>query len=203
MAGTETPTKTRSQISVSPWGIEADHPRNCDLLIQSLNHEKLRSALDGSKTATDRRTGDQVIPHSQGQYMGSMPRLPGMQLHINLEKLTYLIVDPLLDNHDLIVKLQRWLLRMGQPAPERLNGVPERKGSLDVHRMKTLCREMFQLVQSHEARLVRGGVCPDLEDINELPGKYLLNPGAIVNQTAQPRYEDDWSDWVGKITAIG
>jgi len=49
---------------------------------------------------------------------------------------------------------------------------------------------------------LKKGIAPSIDDINELPGKYLLNPGCQV-QNQQPRFEEDWDQWVSDLTKHG
>lgn len=190
---------TATQISVPPWGIEADHPTNSDLLLQCIPGQRLRSALDGSKASLNVKTGDYTIPLDQSRSLASCPKLPGMQVHINPEKLTYSVIDPLRDNEPLLSRLERFLSQSaGRPVNSKLNGVEKLEGTLDPHQMKSLCREMMRLVNCGHAKLVRGAL-PEIDDIDELPGHYLLNPGSIVfNQ--QPRYEKDYADWIANLS---
>ena len=63
---------------VQPFGIEADHPRMCDLLIQSLPGCRLRSVIAANKGAKDAKTGEVRIPEGQAHGLARMPRVPGM-----------------------------------------------------------------------------------------------------------------------------
>lgn len=193
-------------VIVMPWGIEADHPRNCDLLLQCIPGQRLRSALDGSKPALDRKTGDLVVPLDQSRSLASAPKMPGMQLHVNPAKLTYVIIDPLRDNEPMLNRLEKFLSTSnGRSITGKLNGVDKLEGKLDPHQMKSLCREMLRLVESKEAKVVAGrgmGPIPDQDDVDGLPGHYLLNPGSIVANT-QPKYEKDWEQWVATLSHNG
>jgi hypothetical protein len=79
--------------------------------------------------------------------------------------------------------------------------MPDQKGTLDPHRFKTLCRELFWLVEAGEAKRVEG-VIPTLAEIAELSGHFLLNPGSRISNT-QPVYEKDFPDWVARLSHSG
>ncbi len=185
-----------------PWGIEADHPRNCDLLLQGVQGVRLRSAIDGAKSAPDMKTGEPMVPLDQSRHLASFPKTPGMQIHINPVKLTYAIIDPLRDNTEMLHRIERHLQQFnGQRPTGRLNGMPPREGKLDPHQMKTLCREMLNLVEAGEAKVCRGDK-PDLDDVERMPGYFLLNPGSQVHN-GQPRYEKDFQGWVDNLSHSG
>lgn len=192
----------RMKIMVVPFGIEADHPRNSDLLLQCAPGVRLRSAIDGTKHVIDSKTGDIRIPLDQARHLGSFPRVPGMQIHVDPAGLRYTVVDPLRGDEQLCDRIRKYLREnSGFSVSERLNGVPTQEGKLDVHRMKSLCRELVWLIEAKEAKRAKG-VIPSLEDIDELPGYYLLNPGSRVG-TTQPVYEKDWDDWVSRLSHSG
>lgn len=197
-----TATEERSAVTVLPFGIEADHPRNSDLLIQCIPGCRLRSAISGTKPCVDAKTGDLRVPRDQAAHLGSFPQTPGMQLHVDPAKLTYVIYDPLRENEDLCAKVTKYLREeCGASSTTVIKGLPPLEGKLDVHRMKSLCREMVWLVNSKEAKKCKG-VVPTLQDVEEMPGHFLLNPGARV-QTTQPVYEKDFPDWVERLSHSG
>jgi hypothetical protein len=192
----------REALSVQPWGIEADHPRCCDLLLQSIPGERLRSTIIASKPARDVHSGMMMIPPDQSAFLAQFPPMPGMQLHVNPAKLTYTIIDPMFDDEDLCRKVQGALERQTSfRTSGKLRGQETKRGTLDVHRMKTLVREMTWLIDAGEARVVKG-VKPDMEQIIQLPGEFLLNPGSRVTNL-QPRFEKDWDAWIERLTASG
>jgi hypothetical protein len=185
------------EISVLPFTIEADGPRNDDLLIQCIPGCKLRSAISGMKTVID-KDGNESVPTDQAIAMADFPKTPGMQLHVNPGELSYVISDPLRDNEAIRERLQRWIEnRTKIRTREKIRGVDTVSGKLDAHRMKSLCREMLQLVESGYARCVKGAV-PTMEDIEELPGNFLLNPGSRVFNM-QPMFEKDWDEWIATL----
>jgi len=124
-----------------------------------------------------------------------------MKLHVNPEKLTYVIEDPLYEDEELMEILQQRMEASGMPVSGELRGVAPQKGTLDVHRMKTLCRELLNIIEAGEARMVKG-IKPDLEDINEMPGNYLLNPGARI-PNSQPQFEKDMPEYVENLRKVG
>lgn len=192
----------KEAVSVLPFGIEIDHPRNSDVLLQCIPGTRLRSAISGTKGAVNARTGETVVPRDQTIHLGSFPQTPGMQVHVNPGELTYAIIDPMHGDEKLCDRVRKFLKdARGYSVSERFDGVPPQNGKLDVHQMKSLCRELLWLVQSGEAKKAKGSI-PDLEDINELPGHFLLNPGSRVGNT-QPRYEKDWDEWVDRLSRSG
>lgn len=196
------PNEKNKVFVVPPFGVEADHPRNSDLLIQSVPGLRLRSAIDGAKPITDVKTGDQVIPTDQAQMMSGFPKTPGMQIHVNPDDGSYAIIDPLFDDASLCERVTRYLnQKTGFRISGTIKGVPPQNGKLDVHRMKTLCRELVNIVNSGEGKIVKGAL-PDADDIEDLAGDFLLNPGSRVTNT-QPTFEKDWDEWVAGLSRSG
>lgn len=188
------PTET---AVIPSFGIEINHPRNCDVLIQSLPGCRLRSQIDGSKPVIG-KDGEEAIPLDQSHGMASCPKVPGMEIHVNPEELTVVIRDPLNDDEPLLERLTAWLRkRTPLRTADKIRGVPTRTEKVDAHVMKTLCRELVTIVQLGHGRRA-AGVVPDVEDVDELPGRYLLNPG-LRTATTQPRYEDQWDKWVSEL----
>ncbi len=192
----------KTKTTVAPFGIEADHPRNGDLLLQSVPGCRLRSAISASKHVIDAKTGEPKVPQDQARHLGQLPPIPGMQIHVSPAKLTYMVIDPLHDDEELCERIRKTLdqispFRMGRT----LKGVPPLKGVLDKHRMKTLCRELVWLVDASEAKAVKGTM-PELDEVDKLEGEYLLNPGSQVTNM-QPRFECDWDKWLAELTRSG
>ena len=194
-------TEKKTQTIVPPFGIEIDTPRNGDVIIQNIPGCRIRGAVDSSKPVRNRK-GDLVLPIDQVRSLGSLPHIPGQQIHVNPEKLTYTIVDPLRKNEELCKRIHTQL-KTTRPMGigDKIGGVPTKKGTLDVHRMKGLCRELIWLLDSDHAKMAKGPQ-PSLEDVNDLPGNYLQNPGSQVNNM-QPRYERDFEAWVARLGAMG
>lgn len=199
--------KIRTEVViVAPFGIEADHPRNCDLLLQSIPNVRLRSRLSASRTVEanpkDPYSKDTVIPKDQARHLGSLPEIPGMRIYVKPAELAYKILDPLEDDEALCDRLQRALETDERPVTRggKIRGVPTQTGTLDRDRMKTLCRELFHLLDAGEAKMTDGPT-PELDLIDDLPGDYLLNAGSTVMNT-QPRYEKDLEGWVSKLNSL-
>lgn len=188
--------------SIPPFGIEADHPRNSDLYVQSIPNCRLRSAISGNKGMRDAKSNTLRVPLDQARHLASFPPAPGMQLHVNPTDCTYIITDPLFNNEEMCEHITRWLRENVSVRPDqKVRGMKPLEGALDRHRMKTLCREMIYLVQANEAKKCKG-VMPTLEEVSELPGNFLLNPGSRVQNT-QPQFECDWDDWVANLSRSG
>lgn len=194
-------TAAQAALVVSPFGIEADHPRNCDLLLQCIPNMRLRSVIVGSRPAID-RMGEFRTPLDQARHLASLPRLPGMQLHVNPAKCVYEVIDPLYEDEALCERIAKWMRENNAfRTSGKVKGIAPQKGELDVHRMKSLCREMLALIDAGEARLIRGPK-PELDEIEQLPGKFLLNPG-IRTSTTQPVFEEDFPEWVSRLSNSG
>lgn len=192
------------EISVMSFTIEADHPRNCDLLIQSIPGCRLRSAISGTKPVWDKKAKRWRVPLDQARHLASFPSTPGMRLKVSPDNFEYEISDPLHDNAELCDHITAFLKEssgVNAGSAEKINGVPPLKGKLDKHRMKTLCRELLGIVKANEAKVV-GGKIPTIAEINDLPGKYLLNPG-LRTATSQPTYEEDFEAWVDNLNRMG
>jgi len=125
-----------------------------------------------------------------------------MHLAINPAKLAYEISDPLYADEDACERLRLAINRTNAARiTGKLRGVAPQRGTLDVHRMKTLCREIVWLLDSGDFQIVKGQR-PTLDDVDELPGNYLLNPGSVV-QNSQPTFEKDFPAWVERLHASG
>jgi hypothetical protein len=181
---------------VPAFGIEAVNPQMCDLLLQSIPGCRLRSRI-GPTTRTVQ--GQVRTLQSRGH---APPEVPGMQLHVNPAELTYAVVDPLNVDEDAKARIRRYLqLTTGARHDANLRGADPVKGKLDPHRMKTLCREIVNLLDAGDVEVVKGPA-PEIDDVDELPGKYLLNPG-LQTQTTQPVYEEDYPQWIDQLTKAG
>lgn len=197
-----TATEERTIVTIPAFAIEADHPRNSDLLLQGVVGVRLRSRIDGSKPVTDARTGDQRIPIGQSQFLASFPKVPGMQIHVNPTKLTCVITDPLHGDKELCKKIWKFMKEKSLVISDsEIDGVPPRDETLDQNQMKTLCRELVNLVDAGEAKRCKG-LMPKMQDVEEMPGEFLLNPGSRV-PNSQPMYEKDLNAWVDKLNSTG
>ena len=194
--------------SILPFTIEADLPRNGQLLIQCIpGKPKLRSAFDGAKPAKRGGAGpdaeDPVVPTTQNAFFGDHPRLPGQRIRVNPEQLAYEITDPMYGNEEMCAKLGRWLEAKGvySGSKTKRDGDKPKSGKLSVHRMKTLCRELLCVLNNGHGKLIDGAKF-DLDDVNDLPGHFLLNPGSDV-KNGQPTFEKDLDMWVDRLNSVG
>lgn len=195
----------KKTATIPPFTIEADHPRNCDLLLQSVPNCRLRSAIKASRTTLKNIASEDntpVIPKDQARHLGSLPPIPGMRLMVNSAKLTYEVTDPLHEDKGLCDKIQAAMRSDDRPyLSGGVKGVPSQAGILDIHRMKTLCREIIHLLEAKHV-VIRKGMPPKLDDVTELPGKFLLNPGSRV-PNSQPTFEEDLSEYVDNLQKTG
>ncbi len=195
-----------------PFGVRIDHPRNCDIVLQGIPGSRLRSDIRASRTTQDAKTGAERIPQDQARHLGMLGEVPGMEIHVNPGQCSYLIHDPLTeDGHaDTLKRIQQYRAEtMGTRDTSELKGVPDQSGKLDQHRMKTLCRELFWLIDTGEARLIKGQLSGEkneetrsLTGIDKLPGHYLLNPGSTIPNT-QPQFEKDYESYVSTLNKTG
>jgi hypothetical protein len=199
-------TDSAEEIETAPSGfvpeftIEADHPRNCDLLIQAIPGLRLRGSVDGSRHTIDAKSGDTRVPIDQARALASFPRTPGMHLTISTRRAMYRVSDPLYKNEALLNRISQHFKESGRGAVQ-VNGVAPTEGALDRDRMKTLCRELIELAEMGHIKVVAGAL-PNADEIEDLPGQFLLNPGSRVQNT-QPRYERDYEEWVSKLSHGG
>ena len=189
---------SRSPAGATRFTVEADHPRNADLIIQTIPGLRMRSAIDGTKPIKDNRTGEAMVPQAQAKALGSFPRTPGLRITVDPPSLKYLVHDPLNSQPETLDRIATWFAREGKPVSGTFKGVSDMGGELDEHRMKTLVRELKQIVDSGEARVVDG----DFPDPDTLPGRYLLNPGSRV-PNSQPEFEDEYDDWRRNLVKSG
>jgi len=177
--------------TVAPFIVEADHHRNSDLLIQAIPGMRMRSAIDGSKSVRDPQTGESVgVPVDQVTALGGFPKTKGQQILVKPADLAYKVTDPLHDDEKALAHVARFMRKNGTLSGDgKLGGVPDQIGALDVDRMKTLCRELRRIVDSGDAKVIKGPL-PKMEQIENMPGNFLVNPGSTV-YNSQPQYEKD------------
>ena len=196
-----TATAERKQLvtTVQPFSVQADHHNNSDLLLQAIPGCRLRSTISAARIVTDHRTGESRIPADRAEHLGRLPTpIPGQIIAVDPKNKTYEITDPLNENKDLCERLKSAINRNRSiHVAGTLRGVPTKRGTLDAHRTKTLCRELFQIVESGDAQVVKGPD-PTMQQIDELDGKYLLNPGSQV-RNSQPRFEEDFEPWADRL----
>jgi len=190
-------------VDVKPFAIEADHPRNSDLIIQGLERTRLRSAVKPTKMVFSKEEGESVIVPASAKIIDGLPgRIPGMQLHINPAKRKWIVVDPLRDDERLLDRIRKAINKSaGYSVHGTLKGVESKEGQLGWDEMKSLIREVTLIVEAGEAKVIEGRK-PDMDDVDELPGKYLLNQTNIGGYR-QPRYEEDLEPWAEKLASLG
>jgi hypothetical protein len=200
---TVTEEKKKTKVSpVSSFTIEADHPRNADLMIQCIMGIKLRSSIKSTKEIFIQEDGEQVTVPAPGQMVPGLPaNIPGMQLSVNPGKCLWRVTDPLYEDERTCERITRAIKQSGsRMVVNKVKGVAPKDGELGIDEIKTLVREMYQLVKAGEARVVKG-TNPEMDDIEDLPGEFLTNPSkrTVWNQ---PRYEKDMEDWRRKINQL-
>jgi len=198
-------TATEKKMLVRPFSIEVCHPKNCDVFVQTLG-QKIRGRATHTNTIKrrDRDTGDVVDMPVPAKLIHGLPsEIPGMILTVNPAELAWKIVDPLKDDPDLCRKIERAMKESESSVypNARIRGVPSKSGILSVHQMKTLCRELCSMLDAEQARIVKG-IEPDREDVDAMPGKYLLNP-FNPNTMNQPQFEEDLPGWRDKLNRLG
>ena len=192
---------TEGDLVVPKFAVQVDHPRNDDLVVQCIPGCRLRSTIRGGKAIVTEDPNESRVPLDQARTLASLPPIPGMILAIDPLELKYTITDPLRDDTDMLERIMKWMKNHSPYTLDSLNGIPQQKGELDVHRMKSLCKEVWHALKNRHVKMVAGAQ-PDIDDIDDLPGKYLLNPGSVVMNT-QPMFAQDWDAWVEKLTASG
>ncbi len=198
-------TKPETRISVSPFGIEADHPRNANLLIQCVVNCKLRSAIKAVKEifTRDPETGEQTTEPGPANMTRGLPaNIPGMQFHVDPAKGTYRVIDPLNSPkaEHILERIQKAIDGSGIRVNRKLRGVPTQDGTVDPDRMKTLVRELVRFVDAGEAKAIKGKV-PQMAAVDLLPGDYLLEP-RTDQQWNRPRYENDEAAWIQTLNQL-
>lgn len=194
-------TKQPEAVGMEPFAIEADHPRNCTLLIKSLPEVKLRSSFSAHRPYHHRKTGKDYIPLSQVQ-ISTLPPTPGMQLAVHPGRRAWRCYDPMSEDPRLMAQVnsQGTAITSGMQQFD-MSPVPTSEGKMGVDEFKSLVREMLDLVEAGEARVVNGPQ-PTRAQVDDLPGRYLLNPGPLARST-QPRYEEDFEGWVAELGRVG
>ena len=196
MSETATTTKKRTASPVQPFSVEITG--NCsDVIVQSIPGCKLRGAISPVKKVFGTKNSGKTTVAPSGIIPG-MPELPGMQLHVYPGKCECKITDPLHGDKETCATIRELIDRnTGYRVNERFDGVPPRKEQLEPSRMKTLVRELLSMIDSDLAKMDKG-VRPEMDDVDKLPGHYLLNPGSRIPNT-QPRYEKDMPAFLEKL----
>lgn len=187
---------------VSPFTIEADDSSNSDLYIQVLGGLRMRSTIKQVKEIFDKEDGEQVTRSTSANMIDGLPRdIPGQRLRVNPAECTWECSDPLRNDQETLDKIQRAInAQTSRRTNSRLRGIPTSSGKLGVDEMKTLIRELLCFVDSGSARVVKG-IKPEPEDVNEMPGRYLLN-WSNQGQFNQPRYEDELEAWKRQLNRM-
>ncbi len=199
------PTMEKPSVAtaVQPFAIEADNDTNSDIRLQGIPGETLRGAISAMRSVKDAITGEPRTSRDMVSGLGSLPHVPGQVLSVDPANLKYRITDVLYSDEDQCDRL-RAAINSRPDHPQRitgkLKGLAPQSGTLDKHRMKSLCRELLCLIESGEVQLVKG-VKPSIEQIDDLPGDYMLNPGATF-RNSQPRYERDLEAWIDNLNRI-
>jgi len=189
-------TKPKIEL-IPPFVVEADHPQNCDLMLQCIPGARLRSTIKSTTVdASGKNFRTQTVRNHQ------LPSVPGMRLAVHPLEGTYLISDPLNDDEDAQQALKAFLVRVNQASKDSvMKGEKEVRGKLDIHQMKSLCREVFNLAEEKVIKVIEGSV-PTMQDILDMDGEFLLNPGSRISNT-QPRFEIDFQTWVDQLSRSG
>ena len=183
--------------TITPFAVEATHPRWSNLLLQGLTgvmERTLRSRITPTTVDIKGNPRTKVLQHQ------SVPQIPGMVLKVNPAKGIVQVVDPLAEDAEAQTHLKRYMKNVGISS-EPPAAVPTREGKLDKDRMKTLCREVLSLITAGEMTLTHGTQFT-LKDVDSLPGEYLLNPGCLI-PNSQPRYEKDLEAYAEKLNSMG
>jgi len=204
---TTTIEKKKSRICpVSPFGIEADGKGNGNVFLKSIPNCNLRSRVKQVRMIIGHERDPQTLERMRKPVSGGMVRdlpanIPGMQLHVNPKDCTYLIIDPLFDDQDTLDRIQAAVeAHKGMRTGKKLRGVPKRGGTISTDSMKTLIREILCVLESNNARVCKGTI-PDRDDVDDLPGDYLLEP-ANRGKWNRPRYEKDLPEWVQTLNQL-
>jgi hypothetical protein len=197
---TVTKKRTETSTEVPPFGVQIDHPRNSDVIVQAIPGCRLRSTIKSTRQVKNKITGEMVVPVDQAMALATLPEIPGMVLHVNPTECSYVVIDPLEGDESFCERIENWM-RVQSGYSGKMRGCPPLKGTLDVHRMKTLCREITWWLTDEWATVVKG-LRPKIEDVDGLPGKYLLNPGSSV-PNLQPEFEEDWDVWRASLATMG
>jgi len=187
---------------IAPFAVEANHPRNSDLLIQSLTgicERRLRSRISPAVKVID-RNGKQHIktPVLHGI---SLPEVDGHVLKVSPKDLTIEIVDPLATNDQQMEEFRRYV-KATRGTEENLRACDTVEARLDPHRMKTLCREVLQYIAAGEMEWCDATPRFSLSDVESLEGRFLLNPGSQIPNN-QPTFEDEMEAYKEKLLNSG
>jgi len=197
-----TAEKTKKASSVMPFVIEANTPRNQDLMIQNLERLRLRGAVHATVEVFDKLYADEDDDRETptrptgAKIIEGVPELPGMQLYVNPTELRWEMKDPICKDERLLEKIANAMseFRGSTIVGQKLRGMKPKSGTIGRDEMKTLCAELLCFIDADEAKVIKG-MAPSKEDIDELPGRYLLNWSGL-DDWKQPRYADEYDEWI-------
>ena len=201
MSTVETEPKRKMASSVQKFSVEITSKRCSDVVLQSIHGCRLRGGISAVKEVLSPLTSGPKTEMAPSGIIPGIPELPGMQLHIFPASCRCEIKDPLHGNKETCALIKSIVNKRSAVfrVSDELDGVPPREEKLDVDRMKNLVREVFWLIEDGTAKVI-GGSKPEMADIENLPGKFLLNAGSNVHYL-QPRYEEDLPDYVSKLSS--
>ena len=161
-----------------------------------------RSSTKPTKEVFDKQEGEQITRPADAKLHDGLPsNIPGMQLSVNPKEGVYKITDPLEGEEVMLERIRLAVERnTGVSTARTLRAAKGASGTLRKDEMKTLVREMFHLVNNGHAKVVKG-VLPDMLDIEDLPGDFLLN-SSNVSQWNQPRHEKDYDEWSDRMNRL-
>jgi len=192
------------KTTLKPFTIEADSPNNGDIMLHSLTGCRIRSRIKSTRRVfdKDRITKEQVTRQESAHLLPGMPAdIPGMRIEVHPGKSMYRVYDPLCDNEEMCESIGAALGAQNGTPQKKVRGIKTYEGELGTDLLKTLLRELYNIVQSEDGKVVKG-LLPEMEDIDALEGDYLLNPS---NRTKyhMPRYEKDLDTWAEKLNRLG
>lgn len=199
-------TATKKRTKVAPFAVEATPPRNGNLMLRSIpGRIVLRGAFSSSATVTvtnEDGEEEEVVPLDQARDSARVPRIRGEIIAVHPTKRQYKTKDPLRGDKRKLNAIRNAVNdRRAFSMKENMDGVPPRSGEISVHEMKTLIREILDFHDDGQVKVVSGKL-PTREQVDNMPGEYLLNAG-MVTRTSQPRFEKDLPEWEAKLNAAG
>jgi len=194
-------TIEKKQVTVLPFEVEADSPKNSDLFIQTIG-VRLRSRIKQTVEVFDRDEGERSISETTAKLINGLPRkIPGMHLRVDPAKCIYEVSDPLTDDPETLDKIRKAMIRQaGFSSNGKLKGVKATDGKMHRDEMKTLLREMLGFIRMKKMRVV-AGKAPTMEDVEGMPGEFLTN-ARNLGRWKQPRYEKDVEEWSAKVDQL-
>ena len=205
--------KRRKRSAPAAFVIEAQTPRNQDILIQNLDGMRLRGAVRATTEVFDRSWKDEdaeddyeemapVTRPAPAAIIDGVGELPGERLFVNPETGEWKTMDPLREKKNTLERIRMAIRRTFGFAVigQRLLGMKPRKGTVDPDRMKSLLVELLCFVEAGEVKVVKGRA-PSREEIDAMPGRVLLN---WMNRQGwkQPKYDDQIDEWGRKINQL-